>query len=188
MTLYYDFPSLGTHVDTRNFVVGAGVEAPLFPTLDPRTNIDISDTNIFVTYNSSGTWYTVPFNGFDLFDSAGTVPAITGVTINGVTNLGGLTASRVTFDADNVFVNWNGLSFNPQTVVSLDVQFAPANAVPIPSGLLMLGTGIASLAGLGRLRLRFGLLNRNAAQHMTQAQGRRFGQKNESLTPLMHAI
>lgn len=139
MTLFYDFPALGSHFDTRVFVVGAGVEAPDFPTGDPRTNIDISNTNIFVTYNSSASWTSTSFNGFVLFDSSSTVPDITGVSINAATNMSGFDASRVSFDANNIYVNWQGLPFDTSTIVSLDVTFRSPDIVPEPGPLALMG-------------------------------------------------
>jgi len=143
--LTYEFPNVGTVLDTRDVVVGPGVEAPNFLASDPRTNVDFSDTNIYITYNSTATWTSVAFNGFHVFDLFGTIPAFLSVTINGATTLAGLDASRITFDADNIFVNWQGLSFNNETIVSLDVA-----AVPEPPTLLLVGGGILGLAARRR--------------------------------------
>ena len=146
----YRFPDINTvfNGNSVNVLVGAGVEVSNFPVGDPRTNIDLSDTNIFVTYNSASTWTATAFNGLRFFDVNGTIPAISSVTINAATNLGGLDLSRITFDADHIWVNWQGLAFNQQTIVSLDVN---ATAVPEPATMLLLGTGLVSL-GLRRMR------------------------------------
>jgi hypothetical protein len=147
--LTYEFPSLGAvwNVNTHDLVVGPGVEISNFPVGDPRTNVDVSDTNIFVTYNSSATWTPAAFNGFHIFDLFGSIPDFTAVSINPITNLTGFGDARITFDADNIWVDWNGLSFDSETIVSLDVE-----AVPEPGTLLLLGTGIAGLAARRRQR------------------------------------
>lgn len=71
------------------------------------------------------------FNGYRFSDENGTIPDITGVTINPDTNLAGFDASRIFFDANTVRIN-----IAPNTtwalteVVSLDVTFASPTATP----------------------------------------------------------
>jgi PEP-CTERM motif len=146
----YRFPDINTvfNGNSVDVLVGPGTEISGFPVGDPRTNIDLSDTNIFVTYNSASTWTSTAFNGLRFFDVNGTIPALVSVTINAATNMVGLDASRITFDADHIWVNWQGLAFNQQTIVSLDVNASPA-AVPEPATFVLLGAGLVSL-GLRR--------------------------------------
>jgi hypothetical protein len=123
----YYFPDLDSVFDQRQAVVGPGVEFSNFPASDPRTNVDFSDTNILITYNSASTWTTATFNG-GFFDSVTEVAPISDVTINGATNMVGLTSDRVDWTSTSVSINWNGLSFDTSTVVSLDVAFGEAVA------------------------------------------------------------
>ena len=66
----------------------------------------------------------------------GTIPPISGVSVNGATSLAGFNSSRVSFDADNIYVNWQGLTAVPSQIVSLDVQFTE---VPEPATLALVG-------------------------------------------------
>ena len=51
----------------------------------------------------------------------------------------GFDASRVTFDADNIWVNWQGLAFDENTIVSLDITGSAAVPEPGTLSLLVLG-------------------------------------------------
>ena len=74
-------------------------------------------------------------------------PAFTSVTIDPVTNMSGFDASRFSFTANQIQVDWAGLPFNTSTIVKLDVNQSP---VPIPATLLLLSPGIAALAAVRR--------------------------------------
>ena len=69
------------------------------------------------------------FNGFEIFDYSHS--NITGVTIDPSTNMQGLTASDVSFGSNYVEINWQGLSFDTNTVVKLDLTFGadPPSAI-----------------------------------------------------------
>lgn len=141
----YLFPDISTvfNGNSVNVVVGAGTEISNFPVGDPRTNIDLSDTNIGITYNSAASWTGTSFNGEHFFDVFAAIDAITGVSINNATNMAGFDMSRITFDADNIWINWQGLAFSNQTVVSLDVSFG---RVPEPATLALVGVALVGLA------------------------------------------
>jgi len=108
------------------------------------TDHSITTSNfIFDSY-----WTPAAFNGFEVYDLDGTIDAITSVTIDPISNMAGLDMSRISFDADHIWVNWNGLSFTPGTVVKLNVN----GAVPeTASWALMLG-GFGLVGGALRRR------------------------------------
>lgn len=81
----------------------------------------------------------------------GTIPDFTSVAINAATNMAGFDASRITFDANNIWVNWQGLPYDTNTIVSLDVN--GGSDVPEPSTMLLVGLGaVAILASRRRCR------------------------------------
>jgi VCBS repeat-containing protein len=122
----YLFPSITTnHAGHQSAVVGNGVEFPgLYNAGHGWATIDLTANEIIVDFYGSASWTGASFNGFHLSDVDGTIANITDVHI-GSSNMVGLTADRITFDADNIWVNWNGLSFNSDTLIKLDVTFAP---------------------------------------------------------------
>jgi len=152
----YEYPVIGTVFSGASYdvLVGPGVEIAAFPTPgDNVTSVDLSDTNILVGYNSNATFLPASFNGFHVFDAFGTIPAFTSVSINPASTLVGFDVSRITFDADNIWVNWQNLPFNTETVLSLDLT-AEAGAVPEPSTLMLIGLGIPGLVRAARRRSR----------------------------------
>jgi hypothetical protein len=59
-----------------------------------------------------------------------------------------LGVSRVSFDADNIWVNFTGLSFDAKSEVSIDIYGAAA--VPEPASMLLLGCGLAAVTAFRR--------------------------------------
>jgi hypothetical protein len=128
-------------------VVGAGIEFPTgsFPSYNANAFVDVSDFQIDYG-QTAGTSYTVAtFNGFRFYDALNAIAPIVGVSINGATNLAGFNLSRVSFDADNIYINLQGLAAGGAHLVRLDVQFS-STAVPEPSTILFLGSGLALIA------------------------------------------
>lgn len=137
------YADLLSNIGSDTAVAGAGVEFSNFLS-DGVTSIDFSDTNIrFGFLYNGGSFSTASFNGFETFDLNSTIPDFTSVSINAATNMAGLDASRISFDANHIWVNFQGLSFGTSTVVSLDINTA-ASAVPEPSTLALLSLGMAA--------------------------------------------
>ncbi len=133
--IQYIFPNITTvYQDLGSNLVGT--DAPtVFAPFFSFSFTDTTATTSAFQFNSS--WTTTAFNGFRLYDINGTIAPITSVSINAASNMVGLDASRITFDADNIYVNWNGLAFDTGTVVTLDIN---GSAVPEPaSWALMIG-------------------------------------------------
>jgi hypothetical protein len=141
LRIRYLFPDMTTDFTApMDVVVGPGVEAN-FGFGTPL--VDVSDTNIYFDFSISGA--AASFNGFQFIDYTNTIASFGLVTIAG-TNLA-FNAASITFDANNIWVNFQGLSSGSNGFVSLNIS-----PVPEPSTLLLLGSG---LVGLGFVRRRF---------------------------------
>jgi len=128
---------------TSQFVVGPTVE--LTSWVGGVVDIDVTDSSIIMQVVHSANVFTGPaqipgvmFNGFAFIDYADALPAIADVKINPITNLVGFDASRITFDANHIYANVMGLSYDPTSVLQLDISLVPE---PASYSLMILGLG-----------------------------------------------
>ena len=146
----YLFPTISSVYGSGangNYVVGAGVEIPNGFCCSFEGALDISDSNILADFHSSSTYNNTSFNGFRITDVNSTIASFTSASVNAITNMVGFDASRVTFDADNIWVNWQGLNFDANTFVSIDI--GGGTSVPEPTSLALVA---AALVAAGTLR------------------------------------
>jgi len=133
-----------------------------FSTSSPETGFSgyftTSATDHTITTSSfafDSYWNPADFNGFEVYDYNGTIGAFTSVTIDPISNMAGLDASRVSFDADHIWVNWQGLNFTTDTIVRLDVN--GSGAVPEPASWAMMLGGFGLVGGALRSRRKAGV-------------------------------
>lgn len=151
----YNYPTVGNAYPLNGpppypstVVVGPGIEVPNIA--DNIASLDISDTNLLLNFGSNGSFGgNVPFNGFVLTDINGIVPDFSSVTINAETTLAGFDSSRIFVDANTIRVNFVGLNFSANDIVSLEVA-----AVPEPATVGLLSLGILGLTASRRKSLK----------------------------------
>ena len=128
-------------------VVGAGIEFPNGTDSIGGDSFDISDTTITIG-QTSGNFGAATFNGVRFSDIGGTIPDIVDVTIDaGGTTYSTFSSSRVSFDANNVWINYASIGLTG--TLMLDVTFAET-ATPEPASLALLGIGLAGLVAARR--------------------------------------
>lgn len=145
VTPTYQFPSLGTVYPSSSwlpatFVVGPGQDTD--GNIEGVTDllVDFSDNTLTITLRtvlSNPTWATAAFNG-PVFTSVAPFEIAT-ANVDPATTMAGLSNSRVSFSANDIEINWNGLSYVDGTRVQIDFTFIPEPGSAVLFGLALWG-------------------------------------------------
>jgi hypothetical protein len=154
-TASYRFPDIATPYPFGSptpptFTVGAGVESVVDVEGVTFISVDFAATSLTLTLDTiltNPTWNATAFNGL-LFDATG-AHGIVSASVDASTTMAGFDASRVVLNADEIGINWNGLSYVDGTVVTITFAFAQV-PVPEPASLAVLGIGLLGLAAARR--------------------------------------
>jgi hypothetical protein len=146
----YLFPDVETSnpwYGAGTYTVAAGIEV-----YGGSFTVDFSDSNVKITYNNNPTWCGCgqTFNGVKFSDPTNNIDSFTNVSLNAATTMSGLTADRVRFDANHIWIDWQNLSAQVGDVVSIDLNTAGSTDVPEPASLALLGLGLTGLAAARR--------------------------------------
>jgi hypothetical protein len=143
-TVTYYFPDTSTiFAGPQTATVNSTTEFVNFAGL---VNIDISDTNILLTFTRNGGPNFVSFDGPQFIFA----PTLSSVSINPSSTFTAFTSSDLTLSGNVLWVNFAGLFVPNASTLSLDVT----GSVPEPSSLLLVGTGGLGFL-LGAIRRKF---------------------------------
>jgi len=131
--------------------VGGGQELSSFAGF---VDIDFSDTSILIRAVRGGqdNSTVATFDGLRFFDVDDSIPAFETVLVNPASTFSGFTASRISVNADTIWVNLLGLGAIKQgEVLLLDlVESGHPTPVPEPGSWLFLATAVAAILGWKR--------------------------------------
>lgn len=141
--LYPDKNSL--YITPVNLTAGSGVDTVIIDSSNNVGYLNVSDTQINITFTSTSYFYGAEFSGIRLNDVNDTISPFGSVTIDPLTSLAGFGSTMISFDAENIWIDLQGLSFNQGDRVVLN-----AAPVPIPAAVWLFGAGLIGLVGLRR--------------------------------------
>ena len=132
----------------------------------PYQDIDLDQgvPQIDIDFKRSGVVSEADFNGYRFWDRSQTVDDFEDVSIWS-SNFFGFDESRVSFNSDNIYMNFSGLAYEAGNFVSLRIgdriteisrfnRDLPSSTVPEPGTIILVGSGLLGLTGLSRRRFK----------------------------------
>jgi len=146
---YFSGPDKNTPADTYfngNFVVGPAVE--FLPDQNSESSEDFSDTQITLVFSAKGSDQSGAAVVVDrIYDVFGQVAPFTSFTVNPSTTVVGFDQSRLSFDENNLFIDYTGLSYTTGQKLVFDITAAP---VPEPETYALMLAGLAAVGAVAR--------------------------------------
>ena len=147
VSVTYLFPDTNTaFAATQSATVGSGTE---FFNYAGLVDVDVSDTNVLMTFTRDGGPNAVAFDGLKFVFT----PTLSSVSINPASTFVAFGTSALTLSGDTLYVNFANLFVPNGSTLSLDLT-GVVSSTPEPSSLLLLGSGVLGLAGVFRRKFR----------------------------------
>ncbi|MEP7140032.1 MAG: PEP-CTERM sorting domain-containing protein [Caldimonas sp.] len=164
---YYGFPDAGTpypqaSASPSTFTAGVGIETVFDVENVTTITVDFSDNSLSLLLNTTlmnPTWNNTSSNGPVFNVTAGGPLTFAGFSIDPATTMAGFTASRVGLSANQLTIDWAGLSYVDGTRVVVDF----ASPVPEPETYALMGLGLALVGVMSRSRRRGGRIASTSA-------------------------
>lgn len=151
--LQYEFPSMGSSIHDGGYkVIGPGAE---WSVIHGNFTVDMDDTGFSLFWIGCGpgcSYTATSFNGIRLQDSFNMVGDFTAVTFTGGTQ--NVTQSMVTFDQNNIWLNFSGMAINENATARFEIFDAAPGVVPEPATVTLMASGLLVIAGVAARRRR----------------------------------
>lgn len=133
-------PNMSTILNGFDYDYVVGSDKEIENIVGTNMDVDFFDTSILFSFDFTATFSYETFNGIRIEDRAGNVPDFMSASYSadpGTTLPSGFDASRISYDANNIYVNFRGIEGATSRTVRLDVVPEPALIFPT-----LLGVGV----------------------------------------------
>jgi hypothetical protein len=145
VTITHAFPDASSiNWGPMSFTVGTTLPLSYFGI--GSVSVGASSFTIHMACGNGCSWVDGSFNGFWLDDAYSVLPAFTSATIGAGTSYVGFNASRLSFDADTVYVNLESLTANGDIVIDIN------GSAPEPASWALMITGFGMIGAAQRRR------------------------------------